>query len=117
MNLNELSLLFTTYAYPLLSGFHLMHAFIRAYRYWQVQREPWLPWKIVSSFGSSLLFGLSATFVSKAPLVPRDIMAPWARLSSAIILVGLGVAVLGQLRDMYIITRERDRAMRAKGMI
>lgn len=115
MNINELSLFFATYAYPLLAGLHILHAFVRAYRYWQIQRDPWLKWKIISSVGSSIMFAMYSTFVSKAPIVPRDMMVPWARLSTAIILIGLGVAVLGQLRDMFLITRERDRALHAKG--
>ena len=116
MNLNELSLLFAAYAYPLLAGFHLLHAFIRAYRYWQVQRDPWLKWKVVSSLGSSITFGMYSTFVSTAPRLPRDIMVPWARLSTVIILIGLGVAVIGQLHDMLVITKKRDKAFHEKGM-
>jgi len=112
MTLNELSLHIVTYTYPAIAGFQLLNAYVRLCRYWQIQRDPWLLWKIATSLGQVVFFSLASTFISKAPLLPRDTIVPYNRIASMLILLPLSIAVIGQLHDIFTITRRREQSLR-----
>ena len=107
MDINALSLQFTTYVWPTIAVLYVLHVFTRILRYWQVNRDPWLKWKTVLGIGSAIFFAMYSTFVSRTPIVSRELLAPYARFSSVLILVGLGVSVIGELHDVLVITRRR----------
>jgi len=97
--MNELSEQFVIYAYPAIAGLYLLYVFTRSLRYWQVNRDPWLLWKVISGLGSALFFGMYT--------IGRSFSAPYTGLSCVLILVGLGVSVIGELHDVLVITRRR----------
>ena len=99
MDVNELSMQFTTYAYPAIAGLYLLYVFTRSLRYWQVNRDPWLLWKVMSGLGSALFFGMYT--------IGRSFSAPYTGLSCVFILIGMAVSVFGELHDVLVIAHRR----------
>ena len=101
--MNELSEKFVIYAYPAFAGLYLLYVFTRSLRYWQVNRDPWILWKVMSGLGSALFFGMYT--------IGRSFSAPYTGLSCVFILIGMAVSVFGELHDVLVIARRRRVAL------